>query len=248
MEFETLPKELGELISLRQLYISTKQSVLSQNEFANLTNLQTLSFEYCDSLEFLFDGVKLTSLETLIVRSCASLKSLPFYILPKLEALLVIDCESLIFSQPENHTLQNHIGRWKMTFLHLENVNPWLWTLPKWIEGAAETLQTMILINLNLCALGNELLPEGLTRMSRLKMLHIADCPLLNYLPWGMTALEALTIDGCPKLCQKCQPHSGEYWPMISQIKRVSIGEHEEKDPRKGKGLLISNDDIPYNR
>jgi hypothetical protein len=113
-----------------------------------LTNLQTLSFEYCDSLEFLFNEVQLTSLETLIVRSCGSLKSLPFYILPKLEALLVIDCERLDLSLPENHTLKNSIGRWKMTFLHLENLNRWLRTLPEWIEGAAETLQTLILINL----------------------------------------------------------------------------------------------------
>jgi Leucine-rich repeat (LRR) protein len=95
MELEKLPKELGSMISIRQLYITTKQSVLSQNVFANLTNLQTLSFEYCGSLEFLFNEVQLTSLETLIVRSCGSLKSLPFYILPELEALLVIDCENL---------------------------------------------------------------------------------------------------------------------------------------------------------
>ncbi|KAK2362520.1 putative disease resistance protein RGA3 [Trifolium repens] len=147
-ELEKLPKELGSVISIRQLYITTKQSVLSQNVFANLTNLQTLSFEYCDSLEFLFNEVQLTSLETLIVRSCGSLKSLPFYILPKLEALLVIDCERLDLSLPENHTLKNSIGRWKMTFLHLENLNRWLRTLPEWIEGAAETLQTLILINL----------------------------------------------------------------------------------------------------
>jgi hypothetical protein len=44
-----------------------------------------------------------------------------------------------------------------MTFLHLENVNQWLWTLPEWIEKAAETLQTLILINL--CTLGRVLLP-----------------------------------------------------------------------------------------
>jgi hypothetical protein len=95
MELEKLPDELGSLINLRQLYITTKQFVLSQNVFANLTNLQSLSFEYCDYLEFLFDWVQLTSLETLIVRSCGRLESLPLYILPKLEALLVIDCENL---------------------------------------------------------------------------------------------------------------------------------------------------------
>ncbi|MCI40710.1 disease resistance protein, partial [Trifolium medium] len=70
--------------------------------------------------------------------------------------------------------------------------------------------------------------------MTRLKMLHIADCPRLNYLPSGMqhlTALDALTIDGCPDLCRQCQPHSGRYWPMISHIKRVSIGEPGLEEP-----------------
>ncbi|CAJ2671460.1 unnamed protein product [Trifolium pratense] len=242
MEFETLPKELGNLISLRQLYITTKQSVISQNVFANLTNLQTLCFEYCDRLELLFDRVQFTSLETLIVRSCGSLISLPLYILPRLEALLVIDCKSLDLSPPENHTLQNPTGRWKMTFLHIQNEIPWLWTLPEWIEGVVETLQTLILINLYEL----RMLPQCLTRMTRLKMLHIADCPLLNYLPSGMqqlTALEALTIDGCPKLCQQCQPHAGEYWPMISHIKCVSIGEPGVEEPQEGR--VFSSPDLP---
>ncbi|GAU30049.1 hypothetical protein TSUD_332180 [Trifolium subterraneum] len=258
MQFESLPKELGKLISLRQLYITTKQSVLSQNVFANLTNLQTLSFEYCDSLELLFDGVQLTSLETLIVRSCGSLQSLPSYILPRLEALLVIDCKSLDLSPPENHTLQNPTRIWKMTFLHLQNKIPWLWTLPEWIEGVAETLQTLILINLYELSK----LPECLTRMTRLKMLHIAGCPRLDYLPSGMqhlTALDDLTINGCPDLCRQCQPHSGEYWPMISHIKGVSIGEPgvEEpsirepgvEEPQEGgvsESLFSNTDQLPY--
>jgi hypothetical protein len=91
-------------------------------------------------------------------------------------------------------------------------------------------------------------------------MLHIADCPLLDDLPSGMqrlTALDALTIAGCPILCQKCQPHSGEYWPMIAHIKRVSIGEPgveepsirepEVEEPREGRVSLVSRTDLlPY--
>jgi hypothetical protein len=123
-----------------------------------------------------------------------------------------------------------------MTFLHLENDIPWLWTLPKWIEGTAETLQTLILIN----ALGT--LPECLGVMFHLKRLHIADCSFMNYLPSGMqhlTSLEDLTIDNCPELCRKCKPHSGEYWPMISHIKRITIGQPCEAEPQEGEGSIV---------
>lgn len=167
---------------------------------------------------------------------------MPLCSLSELEALLVIDCKRLELNLPEN--LQNAMKTWMMRFLHLENF-PWPQTLPKWIEDAAETLQTLIIINVP------ELLelPGCLTRMTHLKMLHISGCPGLNFLPSDMqclTSLEALTIDGCPVLCQKCQPHSGEYWPMISHIKRVSIGEPKEEEPREGQGSLISNNDMQY--
>ncbi|MCI46429.1 NBS-LRR disease resistance protein, partial [Trifolium medium] len=87
--------------------------------------------------------------------------------------------------------------------------------------------------------------------MSRLKMLHIADCSALYDLPSGMqhlTSLEDLTIDGCPTLCRKCEPHTGEYWPMISHIKRVSIGveepsigEPEVQEPQEREESLFTN-------
>ncbi|CAJ2671467.1 unnamed protein product [Trifolium pratense] len=94
-----------------------------------------------------------------------------------------------------------------MNILRLENF-PRLQILPEWIEGVAETLQTLIIVNIPML----RKLPECLAGMTCLKSLIIADCPLLDYLPSGMkylTALEALTIDGCPKLCRKCQSYSG---------------------------------------
>ncbi|KAK7378158.1 hypothetical protein VNO80_03595 [Phaseolus coccineus] len=49
----------------------------------------------------------------------------------------------------------------------------------------------------------------------------------------SLTALDDLTIEGCPELCRKCEPENGEYWSFIAHIKRVSIGE-----TRKGKLLF----------
>ncbi|XP_047178136.1 putative disease resistance protein RGA3, partial [Vigna umbellata] len=97
---ETLPKRLGMLISLRKLYITTKQSILSEDEFASLNHLHTLVFEYCDNLKFLFRGAQtqLPSLEVLIIQSCGKLECLPFHILPKIEVLIVTRCLMLILS------------------------------------------------------------------------------------------------------------------------------------------------------
>ncbi|XP_029126559.1 putative disease resistance protein RGA3 [Cajanus cajan] len=222
VELETLPKGLGMLVSLQHLHITTKQSTLPEDEFANLNNLHTLTFEYCDNLKVLFRRAQLTSLEILVVQSCGSLESLPLHILPKLEVLFVIKCEMLNLSC----NCESPKQRLRMKYLHLEHC-PRQQTFPEWIEGAADTLQTLLILNCD----SLKMLPECLTRMSHLKMLHIVNCPQLSYLPSDMhslTALEDLSIDGCPELCRKCEPQSGEYWSFISHIKRLSIGETRE--------------------
>ncbi|MCI16191.1 disease resistance protein, partial [Trifolium medium] len=99
-----------------------------------------------------------------------------------------------------------------------------LLTLPEWIEGAVETLETMLIYELpNL-----HTLPECLTTMTHLKRLDIIRCAQLLSLPSDihcLTALEHLVIDECPVLCRKCKPKYGEYWPMIAHIRIVFIGE-----------------------
>ncbi|KAL5059293.1 hypothetical protein RYX36_030897 [Vicia faba] len=69
-------------------------------------------------------------------------------------------------------------------------------------------------------------LPECLTTMTRLKRLWISRCPQLSSFPSDfhcLTALEHLYIYDCPELYLKCQPKSGEYWPMIARMKITSI-------------------------
>jgi len=194
MKLEALPKGIGMLKNLRELKITTKESFLSQVEVAKLSNLQTLSFEYCDNLKFLLEEeqlAQLSSLQILVVRSCGSLESLPFYILTKLEALFVADCDKLnLFLDKEGQ-----FKRLRMKFLHVENL--WLLGLPEWIEGAADTLQTLIINNLPIL----QLLPEFLPRMTHLKRLHISECPALRFPPSHMhrlTTIEDLSIEGCP--------------------------------------------------
>jgi hypothetical protein len=220
-ELEALPKGLGKLINLRQLFITTKQFVLSPDEFVTMKHLQTLGFHYCDNLKFLFNAPQeLTSLETLFVQSCGSLEALPLYSFPKLQTLLISNCKML---NPwlDNESLITNTS--SMKHLYLGDF-PSLLTLPRWILGSANTLLSLVIKNFpNLITL-----PDCLTIMTRLTRLHIVDCPQLLSLPSDMhrlVVLEDLSIDGCPELCRKCQPRFGEYWPMIAHVKHVFIGE-----------------------
>ncbi|CAK8543210.1 unnamed protein product [Lathyrus sativus] len=215
---ETLPKRLGWLISIRELYITTKQSVMSLIELANLNDLQVLYFYKCDNMKFLFSETQhFTFLERLIVRSCGSLESLPLFLFPKLQYLAISDCQLV------NLSLYNESPIPKLMMKHLYiGILTGLLTIPIWIEGVVETLETLYIFDLP----DLTTLPECLTTMTRLKRLWISRCPQLLSLPSDfhhLTSLENLFIYGCPKLFKKYQPQFGEYWPMIAGMKITSI-------------------------
>ncbi|PNX92312.1 disease resistance protein rga3-like [Trifolium pratense] len=219
-ELETLPEGIEKLASLRQLHITTKQLVLSLDELASLKHLQALSLYHCDNMDFMFIGAQaqLNSLEALYIRSCKSLKSLPLFAFPKLQTLLIEDCQMF------NLSLNNEgpIRRSRIKHLHLKRF-PQLLNLPRWIEGAVDTLETLRIRKFS----NLTMLPECLTSMANLKSLYIDCCPQLMSLPSDMhrlTALEEFRIYRSPELCRKCRPPSGEYCPMIGRIKRVSVG------------------------
>jgi hypothetical protein len=95
-------------------------------------------------------------------------------------------------------------------------------TFPSWIEGVVDTLEILQINEVT----SLKTLPECLTKMTRLKRLHIVECPLLLSLPSDMhrlTALEYLVIDGCRELYERYQPQEGEYLPMIAHIQNILI-------------------------
>ncbi|KAI5435282.1 hypothetical protein KIW84_021918, partial [Lathyrus oleraceus] len=203
VELETLPQWLGGLISLRELFITTKQSIMPLTLFAKLNNLQVLVFYKCDNMKFLFnDTQQLTSIETLIVESCGSLESLPLFIFPKLQTLVVSECQMV------NLSLCNEIPIQKlmMNHLYIARFTGFL-TIPSWIEGVVDTLETLQISGLpDLMTL-----PECLTTMTRLKRLWISGCPKLASLPRDfhhLTTLKHLYLYDCPELYLKCQPES----------------------------------------
>ncbi|KRG95185.1 hypothetical protein GLYMA_19G135500v4 [Glycine max] len=230
----SLPKGLRKLISLRHLYISTKQPVLPYSEIANLISLAQLSIGSSHNMESIFGGVKFPALKTLYVADCHSLKSLPLAVtnFPELETLIVKDCVNLDLDLwKDDHEEQN--PKLKLKLVGFSRL-PQLVALPQWLQETANSLQSLFIMNCD--NLG--MLPEWLSTMTNLKVLIISDCPKLTSLPDNihhLTALEWLRIVGCPELCRKCQPHVGEFWSKISHIKEVFIEEPEKLEEKKDK-------------
>ncbi|KAG4915906.1 hypothetical protein JHK85_054335 [Glycine max] len=221
-ELEALPKGFRKLICLRHLGITTKQPVLPYTEITNLISLELLSIQSCHNMESIFGGVKFPALKALNVAACHSLKSLPLDVInfPELETLTVKDCVNLDLDLwKEHHEEQNPKLRLKyVAFWGL----PQLVALPQWLQETANSLRTLIISDCD----NLEMLPEWLSTMTNLKVLLIYGCPKLISLPDNihhLTALERLHIYGCHQLCEKCEPHVGEFWSKISHIKHVFI-------------------------
>ncbi|PQQ17853.1 disease resistance protein RGA2 [Prunus yedoensis var. nudiflora] len=93
---------------------------------------------------------------------------------------------------------------------------------PEWFQGAANTLQVLII---GWCE-NLEALPEWLTSCTSLRKLVLHSCPKLSSLPEEMhslTSLRELVIDDCHELERRCQRDIGEDWPKISHVPHVSF-------------------------
>ncbi|XP_027367519.1 disease resistance protein RGA2-like [Abrus precatorius] len=219
---EALPKGIENLINLRQLYLTFKQS--SFPEIAKWTSLETLYLDSCDNLKSLFEGIQLPSLKCFIILSCGSLKSLPFHAIPNLESLVIFGCPKLELSKE----LDENIPSLKLKFLGLCAL-PQLVTLPHWLRGSSNTLQSLVTIK----CVNLEELPEWFSTLICLKTLSFSDCPKLISLSDNMhhlIKLEYLEIEYCPELYKRCQPNVGEDWHKISHVKQVILRQREEEE------------------
>jgi hypothetical protein len=217
-ELQKLPNGIGNLIKLKELYITTKQSNFP-NELAKLSSLEILSFTDCDNLMFSFEGIQFPKLKVLSFISCGNLKSLPFHIIPNLENLFIEDCNMVILSMGDNN---NQIPNLKLKLLNLESL-PQIVTFPQWLQGCANTLKSLRIGNCE----NLEELPKWLSNFISLKNLVIEDCPKLISLPEDVHHLPNLErlfiIEGCPELYRRYQPEVGQDWYKISHIKDVII-------------------------
>ncbi|KAF7851997.1 hypothetical protein BT93_L1690 [Corymbia citriodora subsp. variegata] len=197
-ELEELPADIKNMISLRLLFITTKQQRFPAGEIGCLTSLRMLAITGCKNLEALFDDIQLlTSLRKLWIMECPKLASLPQGIknLKALEDLLILACESLRLPEEES----NEPRSTSRLQAFLIGGLPEIVSLPGWLEGSASTLKR---INIAYCPNLREL-PEWLPNCSSLRTLEIEGCPELSSLPDGVRRIAALTklrISRCEEL------------------------------------------------
>nr|KYP41218.1 Putative disease resistance protein RGA3 [Cajanus cajan] len=219
IKLQEVPTGIRKLISLRQLYITTRQPDFPENEIANLTSLEDLRFFACDKLESFSEGIKLSSLKTLGICDCRNLKSLSFHVVTNLEVFGIANCGKLDLSMG----LDNQIPSSCLNLVNLINL-PQLVTFPRWLQGSMNTLHCLEIID---CENLMEL-PEWISTLICLKIIRISNCPKLLSFPDNMqhvTSLEHLEIKDCPELGKRCLRQD---WYKISHIKKVIIHEPEE--------------------
>ncbi|KAL3533786.1 hypothetical protein ACH5RR_007307 [Cinchona calisaya] len=221
-QLEELPEDTKDLISLRHLYLTTKQESFPENGVGCLSSLCSLSLYSCKSLVSLSDELKcLGNLRTLTIVDCPKLTFLPSSMkyLTALKNLCIIDCDELTLFEWQDIEGLKMLRSLVIGGLpqldskdvqRLENLQslvigglPQLDVLPRWLEGSAHTLQYLRIERCpNFLAL-----PEWLKNLTALEKIEISECPRLTSLPEGMSCLvelKELKIDNCPELSRQC--------------------------------------------
>ncbi|VVA38735.1 PREDICTED: disease resistance [Prunus dulcis] len=136
--------------------------------------------------------------------------------LTSLRTLLIGNCEQLDLGNVNYQGTPLRLQ--KLSIINL----PRMVALPEWFQGAANTLQVLVI---GMCE-NLEALPDWLASFTSLTKLVIDQCQKLLSLPEGMrslTSLKELVVDDCPELERRCQCNIGEDWPKISHVPHVSL-------------------------
>ncbi|XP_016483503.1 disease resistance protein RGA2-like [Nicotiana tabacum] len=220
-KLQKLPRELGNLVSLRHLYLTTKEQNLPEKALGSLALLQSLSIFGCENLVSLFEGIqKLTKLRTLVIGDCPRLTSLPrgIVLLSALESFMIVNCEALMLSD-----WQDIQGLKRMRSLVIGGL-PHLVDLPEWLKGDSNSLK---FIRISTCP-SFVALPAWLENVTALEKLEITGCPKLSSLPdcmSSLTTLRLLKIQKCPGLTRRCEKDTGEDWSKIAHIQEIHLND-----------------------
>ncbi|KAM3338449.1 putative disease resistance protein RGA1 [Capsicum galapagoense] len=220
-ELQKLPREMGNLFSLRHLYLTTKEQILLEKGLGSLALLQTLSIFGCENLVSLFEGMqKLAKLRTLVIGDCPRLTALPRGIvhLSALESFMIVNCEELTLSD-----WQDCRGLKRIRSLVIGGL-PHLVALPEWLKGDSNSLK---FIRISTCP-SFVALPAWLEHVTALENLEITGCPKLSSLPDSMsrlTTLRMLKIQKCPGLTRRCEKDAGDDWTKIAHIQQIHLND-----------------------
>nr|TKS00001.1 putative disease resistance protein RGA3 [Populus alba] len=197
---EELPTDVRYLISLRLLFLTTKQKRLLEGGVGRLGSLQILSIFDCENLEYLCEDMQgLKSLRKLCIVECKNLISLPrsMKYLTTLEYLSILLCEKLDLMTIEEEQEEGFkpLNLQTLYFITL----PATRAVPKqFLQGSAGSLQTFA----------------------------IGDCPNIIELPectGNLKKLQKLEIWMCPSLSERCQRETGEDWPKIAHVPQIEV-------------------------
>jgi Leucine-rich repeat (LRR) protein len=210
---EVLPKDVRYMISLRFLYVITKQKRLPEGGIGCLEYLQTLIIFECENLENLFEDMQgLKSLRKLIIISCGSLISLPRSIkcLTTLEEFGIIDCEKLDLMTIEKEKEEKIQPLFLSLCIVIFAMLPATLALPEqFLQGFTESLQTFI----------------------------IKDCPNIREMPdciGNLKKLQNLEIIDCPRLSERCRSGTGKDWPKIAHIPKIKVDDDDSGEETSG--------------
>ncbi|XP_035543082.1 putative disease resistance protein RGA4 [Juglans regia] len=188
-DLERLPKDMRNMINLRFLTISTKDTCLFVNGVCCFNSLQILWVVECPRLECLLPQMDrcLTNLRMLVFVECESLTSLPPIIkhLKALESLYICDCEEIDLTGGGGGDAQDLNLR--LQILYITNL-PKLEILPEWLLGSANTLKHL---HIEQCE-NLKALPEWLPTLKSLQTLEIIECNELSSLPEGIRHTKTL--------------------------------------------------------
>ncbi|WVY98007.1 hypothetical protein V8G54_030158 [Vigna mungo] len=229
VKLQELPKGIRNLISLRSLVITTKQVDFPDKDIAVLTSLENLYICNCDNLESLFNGIELSTLKKLSLSECENLKSVPFHAIRNLKILVISECPKLELSMGVGSQIPDS----RLNLVILKGLTQ-LVTLPQWIQGSANSLQSLLIIG----CINLKELSDWLTILIYLKVLVISKCPNLLSVPDNMdklTNLEKLDMTGCPELWKRFEPGVGQDWHKISHIKHVYNFDEKENEKKEYK-------------
>ncbi|XP_034673151.1 putative disease resistance protein RGA3 isoform X1 [Vitis riparia] len=202
-KLEELPRDIGSMISLRMLFITTKQRDLFGKEkgLRCLNSLQHLQITHCLNLEFLSKGMRsFVKLRKLVIAYCPSLISLSHSIklFTALEVLGIKGCEKLESIDGEAEGQEDIQSFGSLQTLLVGDL-PQLEALPRWLLHGPTS--------------------------NTLHHLKISPCSNLKALPTNglqkLTSLKKLEINDCPELIKRCKPKTGEDWQKIAHIPEI---------------------------
>ena len=184
-DLQELPRDIRKMISLRYLWITTKQMHLPANGIEYMCSLRNLVFIGCPRLLHFPEGIqRLTALHRLEFTYCESLTSLPRGMkhLTALEILGIWDCEKLVLMEGDDYPMR--LRRLTIGFL------PKLVSLPQGLIPSANTLQFLAIYHCGNLAK----LPQWHPNLSSLPKLDILNCPNLLSLPKRMDRCTVLRV------------------------------------------------------